>query len=274
MNFVRYIQRHNETSTWSPINPNINGTVNQWGHLTDLANIEPPLRLVLMPYLATYYYNTPETDGSNTTYNNSYSASGGLDLKYGINESFTVDMSLIPDFGQVQSDNTVINLGPFEVRYNERRPFFTEGTELFNNGNMFYSRRIGGQPINYYNVYDQLSEGEMVEHNPIQTQLLNATKFSGTTKKNLGIGVLNAIGAPTFATIRNETTNETRRIETAPLTNYNVLVLRQNLPHNSYIGFYNTNFGEAVAYTMPMYLCWRRVWWAKKTLMPLIPAPK
>lgn len=241
MNFVRYIQRHNETSTWSPINPNINGNVNQWGYLTDLTNIEPPLRLVLMPYLATYYYSIPETDGSNTTYNNSYSASGGLDLKYGINESFTVDMSLIPDFGQVQSDNTVINLGPFEVRYNERRPFFTEGTELFNNGNMFYSRRIGGQPINYYNVYDQLSEGEIVEQNPRQTQLLNATKFSGTTKKNLGIGVLNAVGAPIFATIRNETTNETRRIETAPLTNYNVLVLRQNLPHNSYIGFYNTN---------------------------------
>ena len=60
-----------------------------------------------------------------------------MDIKYGINQAFTLDMTLIPDFGQVQSDNLVLNLTPFEVKFKENRSFFTEGTELFNKGNLF-----------------------------------------------------------------------------------------------------------------------------------------
>jgi hypothetical protein len=74
------------------------------------------------------------------------SYNGGLDLKVGLSESFTLDATLIPDFGQVQSDDHVLNLSPYEVKYNEKRPFFMEGTELFNKGDIFYSRRIGGSP--------------------------------------------------------------------------------------------------------------------------------
>ena len=66
-----------------------------------------------------------------------------MDVKWGISESFTLDMALIPDFSQVQSDNQVLNLSPFEVQYDENRPFFTEGTELFNKRGLFYSRRVG-----------------------------------------------------------------------------------------------------------------------------------
>ena len=73
----------------------------------------------------------------------SYSFNIGGDLKYGINESFTLDMTLIPDFGQVKSDNEVLNLSPYEIQYNENRQFFTEGTELFNKTGLFYSCRIG-----------------------------------------------------------------------------------------------------------------------------------
>ena len=71
------------------------------------------------------------------------SLNGGLDIKYGINESFTVDITLIPDFGQVVFDNQVLNLTPFEIQFNENRQFFTEGNELFNRSGLFYSRRIG-----------------------------------------------------------------------------------------------------------------------------------
>ena len=70
-------------------------------------------------------------------------------MKWGINESFTLDATLVPDFGQVQSDNQVLNLSPFEVQFNENRQFFTEGTELFNKGNLFYSRRVGATPIGF-----------------------------------------------------------------------------------------------------------------------------
>ena len=73
-------------------------------------------------------------------------------MKWGINESFTLDATLVPDFGQVQSDNQVLNLSPFEVQYNENRGFFTEGTELFNKGGLFYSRRVGATPIGYAKV--------------------------------------------------------------------------------------------------------------------------
>ena len=89
-----------------------------------------------------------------------------MDLKYGLNEAFTLDMTLIPDFGQVQSDNQVLNTTPFEVKFNEFRQFFTEGTEIYNKSELFYSRRIGGTPINYDKPYYALNDGETIIQNP------------------------------------------------------------------------------------------------------------
>ena len=111
---------------------------------------------------------------------------------------FTLDMTLIPDFGQSRSDNQVLNLGPFEVRFNENRPFFIEGTDLFQIGGVFYSRRIGASPFNQYDVYDDLRAGEYVLSNPVQSQLVNGTKVSGRTKSGLGIGVFNAVEGRTI----------------------------------------------------------------------------
>jgi hypothetical protein len=163
-----------------------------------------------------------------------------MDLKYGISKSFTLDMTLIPDFGQVQSDNLILNLTPFEVKYNENRTFFTEGTELFNKGNLFYTRRVGGQPLHYNRVYRLVNSGETVVDNPTETKLLNATKISGRTSKGLGIGFFNAITKAQYATIENGS-KEQYQIETNPLTNYNVLVLDQTLKNNSSISLVNTN---------------------------------
>ena len=116
--------------------------MNQWGDLTGVQGVKPPLRLSLTPYVSGYVNHNPlNADG--TKRHTSTSFNGGADVKWGINESFTLDATLVPDFGQVQSDNQVLNLSPFEVQFNENRPFFTEGTELFNKGNLFYSRRVG-----------------------------------------------------------------------------------------------------------------------------------
>lgn len=128
---------------------------------------------------------------------------GGLDLKYGINQAFTLDAILIPDFGQVQSDNQVLNLSPFEVKFNENRNFFSEGTELFNKGGLFYSRRIGGSPIHQYSIYDDLTSEEEVIKNPTETKLINASKISGRTQSGFGIGILNAITKPAYALVEN-----------------------------------------------------------------------
>src|SRR5437762_1027106 len=133
----------------------------------------------------------------------------------GINDAFTLDMTLIPDFGQVQSDNQVLNLSPFEVKYNENRSFFTEGTELFNKGNLFYSRRIGGTPIHSGDVSGQIGTNEKILKNPTESKLINATKVSGRTTKGLGIGFFNALTKPMYATIEDDTKNS-REIQTNP----------------------------------------------------------
>jgi len=238
VNFIRKIRRIREDSFWNEIKPQVNGLVNQFGDITGIENIKSPLRLSVTPYVSAYLENYPYNQPGKS--NNSYSFNGGMDIKYGINESFTLDMTLVPDFGQVQSDNQVLNLSPFEVQFNENRQFFTEGTELFNRAGLFYSRRIGGEPLNYYEPYNQLNENEYVKENPAASQLLNATKISGRTKKGLGIGLFNATSKPMFATVGDSLGNN-RKIETSPLTNYNILVFDQSLKNNSYISLINTN---------------------------------
>ncbi|MBC7889974.1 MAG: carbohydrate binding family 9 domain-containing protein [Ferruginibacter sp.] len=238
LNIVRRRQKSGQQLFWQPIDPNTNGFLTQEGLLKDLVDIKPPLRLQFSPYMSAYLIN----DGTavQKTKKTSTSINGGMDVKYGINQAFTLDMTLIPDFGQVQSDNRVLNLTPFEQRFTENRTFFTEGTELFNKGNLFYSRRIGGEPIHYWDAGNQLKPGESIASNPAQGKLINATKISGRTQKGLGIGVLNAITKPQYAIIENGAA-EKRKFETAPLTNYNVLVLDQTMKHNSSVSFVNTN---------------------------------
>ena len=239
VNMVRLIRRYREQSFWSELDPKANGLLTQSGILTGIENIEAPLRLSFTPYvsfyLQNYPYNVPERKNTSTSIN------GGMDLKYGINESFTLDMTLIPDFGQVVSDNEVLNLSPFEVFYNENRSFFTEGTELFSKGDLFYSRRVGGRPVNYFGVQNELLEGEIILENPSESQLYNATKISGRTSGGLGIGFFNATTATTYATVIDTFSDITRKVLTAPVTNYNVLVFDQSLKNNSYLTFINTN---------------------------------
>jgi Domain of unknown function (DUF5916)/Carbohydrate family 9 binding domain-like len=239
LQIARGINRTTEEGSWAGFDPKIDGLVIQYGSLTDLENIKPPLRLQFSPYLAGGVQSAPSYDanGNFSKYGTQTQYSGGLDLKYGLNQSFTLDMTLIPNFGQVQSDNKILNLSPFEVQYNENRPFFTEGSEIFGKGDIFYSRRIGGQPDGYYNV--ATNDKEIIKNNPGETQLYNATKISGRTSGNLGVGFLNAVTAPMFATIENTETGKTRRVQTAALTNYNVFVLNQALKNNSEISFTN-----------------------------------
>ncbi|MDX1939690.1 MAG: DUF5916 domain-containing protein [Saprospiraceae bacterium] len=238
INFGRMIRRLQQKNFWSPVNPQVNGFLNQAGYLTEVRNIKSPLRLQATPFVA--IYGERYHDNNNNPVNSfGRSFNGGMDIKYGINDAFTLDMTLIPDFGEAQSDNQVLNLSPFEVQFNENRQFFTEGTELFNKGNLFYSRRIGGQPLHYGDVYNQLNEGETIVENPQQAQLYNATKISGRTTKGLGIGFFNATSGRSFARVGDAEGGE-REIETDPLTNFNVFVLDQNLKYNSFVSLINT----------------------------------
>jgi hypothetical protein len=237
--FQRSVRRNNETTFWNHVDPQVNGFVNQFGILQDLLNIKPPLRLSFSPYISTGVRSTPKPDG----YRTEWLKSGGMDVKYGINESFTLDATLVPDFGQVISDNVVNNLTPYEVRFDEYRPFFTEGTEIFDKSGLFYSRRIGATPSGAAAVDTIPNSDPNIEvvRNPGRTQLYNGIKLSGRTPKKLGIGFFNTVGAPMYAIIRDRTTGERERIKTEDLTNYNIIVLDQALKGRSYVTFTNTN---------------------------------
>jgi hypothetical protein len=232
----RNFHRTNEWSTWTWVDNKDNNIFGYYGQLTGINKVSPPVRLSLSPYISGYVEKTPESK------NWSYILRGGLDLRYGINESYTLDMMLIPDFGQVQSDDQILNLTPFEVRYDERRQFFTEATELFNKCGIFYTRRVGSMPRNYNAAYDSLKANEKVSSNPEETRIINATKISGRNSKGLGIGFFNAMTTNTWAKLEDTLTGATRKIATQPFTNYNVLVVDQNLKYNSYITFINTNY--------------------------------
>ena len=239
LQLLRFTRRNNESGYWNPVDPTVRGFVNQFGKLTELRDIQPPLRLSFSPYVSGGIRVHPE--GSDIR--NTWLRNGGMDVKYGINESFTLDATLIPDFGQVISDNIINNLSAFEIRFNENRPFFTEGTELFNKAGLFYSRRIGATPIGYQSVrsFADTQTAYQLLRNPSVTQLYNGIKFSGRTRRKLGIGVFNAVTAPMNARLRNIITDEDTLIRTEPLSNYNIIVLDQALKGQSSITLTNTN---------------------------------
>ncbi|MCX2573693.1 DUF5916 domain-containing protein [Pedobacter sandarakinus] len=236
LNFSRRTQRNNVQTFWNFVDPKMNGFINQEGLWVGIKDIKPPLRLSFSPYISGYvnHYplNLPGVKNTTSRFN------GGMDVKYGINNSFTLDMTLVPDFGQVQSDNRILNLTPFEVKFNENRQFFTEGTELFNKGDLFYSKRIGSIP-SYYN-YSAIGSSDKIVKDQTEAKVLNATKISGRTAKGLGIGIFNAITNSMQTEVEDQQGN-LRKVETQPLTNYNILVFDQSLKNNSSATFINTN---------------------------------
>ncbi len=230
VNFYRRLVRQNETHTWNRIERGVGRDTQYNGIVKGVENIDPPIRLTFFPFLQA---QSVTLDGENTT-----DFTGGVDIKYGLSDSFTLDAQLIPDFGQVAFDNVVLNLGPFEQTFRENRPFFTEGIDLFEKGRIFFSRRIGGPPSG--DVGD-LDDNEEVIDFPNKVNLLNSLKISGRTKDGLGIGFLNSISEKTYAEIENTETGERREVLVEPLTNYNVFVFDQQFNQNSSVSLINTS---------------------------------
>ena len=232
-NFHRRLEKLNSQHTWTHVDNSVGRWTQYDGLIEDFRNIEPPTRLNLYPYASA----TSTTFEGKTDFNWSV----GMDIKYGLTDNFTLDATLIPDFSQVGFDDVVLNLGPFEQQFTEQRQFFTEGTELFNKGNLFYSRRIGSAPIDQFDVSSSLSLDEEIIDYPGKVTMLNAIKISGRTKKGLGIGFFNAVTEKTNATIKNNNTDKVRKEVIDPFTNYNILVLDQQFNQNSTISLINTN---------------------------------
>jgi len=229
VNFYRKLTGLNQTHTWSFIDRTIGRESQYSSPITGVRDINPPVRLTLFPFaqgVVSSFDGTTETDFS-----------AGLDVKYGLSDSFTLDATLIPDFGQASFDEVRLNLGPFEQTFSENRPFFTEGVDLFNKGRIFFSRRVGGGPSGDVGELGINEESEI----PDKINLLNALKISGRTKNKLGIGFFNAITEKTYAKVTDTINGATRKVLVEPLSNYNIFVLDQQFNENSSVSLINTN---------------------------------
>jgi len=243
INFGRNIKDFEEMYVWSPVDERILKFYQTMGLVKNIQDIKPPTRLFFYPYL-----QSSINFQKNLKPSSSYSA--GLDLKYGISNSFTLDATLIPDFGQVTFDDEELNLTPFEQEFDENRPFFTEGADLFKivdggsfrGGSFFYSRRIGQKTS--INEDEILNNGDELLSFDETPKLLNSIKLTGTTNKNLSIGLINAITDKSYALIRDDNGNVRKELIT-PLTNFNVLSLSQKIINDySTIGFINGNLNR------------------------------
>ena len=228
-NIKRQIRSDRTTYSWNPIDRNFDNESLQSGLLEGIRVENPPLRVSLRPNLTTSAQKSGDGPVRST-------GTAGADVKIGLNKSFTLDMTLLPDFSQVAFDEQFVNFDAFERQFDENRQFFTEGVNLFNKGDLFYSRRIGGNPKNFTNA----NLSDLSNTTQSFTRMLNASKITGTTDKNLSIGVLNALTAANFAT-GTDSLGMPVEVLTEPLTNYNVFALDQRIGGNNSVGLINTN---------------------------------
>lgn len=254
INFQRRLARKNEISFWAPTPVNASGFVSKYGTLTGLKDLSEPTRLELTPYVSAKLTRAPGSSVNPYYSQNEWAQSIGADLQYGLSSSFTLTATINPDFGQVEADPAVINLSAFETFFEEQRPFFLEGTDIFQFGStqtfsrfgnpiVFYSRRIGRSPRGY------LSEAGIQAHyvdRPDQTTIAGAVKVSGKTENGLSVGVLNAVTTRENATYRSG--NRNMRLSIEPPANYFVGRIKQDFNNgNTVIGGYLSSVNRFIS---------------------------
>jgi hypothetical protein len=238
---AREIGRLKETSTWPLLPRAATGFVSSFGDLAGLSMLTTPKRLEMLPYMVSQITRQP-TNGNPLLKSSSPEAALGLDLKYGLTTGLTFTGTVNPDFGQVEADPAVVNLSAFETFFSERRPFFIEGSGNFDfgfdNGQLFYSRRIGRSP---QGAGDLPGGDSIYSDPPAQTAILGAGKVTGRIGK-FSIGALHAVTRPENSTIIDTSralSDPTREYEQAvePLTNYSIGRVRREFADHSSIGF-------------------------------------
>ena len=216
LNIDHWIPSRNEDVFWIPVPRNATGWSSRMGVLEGIRGIKPSRRLEIMPYVAsssTVNGNRdradPFDDGRNLE-----SRVGG-DLKMGLGPSLTLQATVNPDFGQVELDPAEVDLSAFETFFEERRPFFIEGTQLLRGaGSYFYSRRIGARPRG-------AADGDYVDY-PRATRILGAAKLTGRLASGASIGALAALTGNEHARSFDVDTRRFTKALVAPATGYGV----------------------------------------------------
>ncbi|WP_340104748.1 DUF5916 domain-containing protein [Rhodohalobacter sp. 8-1] len=226
INFSRHIARKDEVVYWSPTPPDDSGIVSKFGRLDNLNNLPKKNQLEFIPYISSKLDRTPLT-GQNPFINEyESSVNVGADISYGLSSNMTLTATLNPDFGQVEVDPAEVNLSAFETFFPERRPFFLEGSEIFDFGfrpilnlggtpQIFYSRRIGRAPQG--SVPSEAAYSDV----PSQTPIAGAVKLSGKTPGGWSVGLINAVTRQNDASY-SHSDGRIESIAVEPLTNYSV----------------------------------------------------
>ena len=210
----RRIARRDEVSHWAPMPPEGAGVVSRFGTLAGLRGLRAPRRLEVQPYTSARLTRAPGDAADPYHRPSEWLGSAGADVKYGVTGGLTLTATLNPDFGQVEADPSEVNLGAFESYFTEKRPFFTEGADIFATGypELFYSRRIGRAPQGSPPAADFADV-------PEATTILGAVKLTGRTG-GWTVGVLDAVTADESARWTSAAGQGRARVE--PLANYAV----------------------------------------------------
>lgn len=254
LNLSRFIRRKNESDWWELVPKKESGLASRMGHLVGLDGIPGRRHLELLPYGTTRVEHDATVAPADPFHSGRRAFGGaGLDLKWGLSSSLTLDATVNPDFGQVEVDPAVVNLTAFETFFQEKRPFFIEGSQIFANfgrsgansffgfnradPDLFYSRRIGRAP-------QGTAGGDFVDQ-PTATTILGAAKLTGKTAKGWSLGLLDAVTSPEWA--RTATADGRGRVEVEPASNYLVARVRRDVGQRAGFGFLVTSVTRDLA---------------------------
>jgi hypothetical protein len=220
VNVARRVPARNEDSYWVLVKRNETGWSSRMATLTGIRGVRPSRRLELLPYVAAdsrFKKVTDTADPFAKDYQSGFRVGG--DLKMGMGPNLTLDVTINPDFGQVEADPAEVNLTAYETFFDERRPFFLEGANLFGGRGFYYSRRIGAQPPGSPNA-------DYVE--PIEnTTILGAAKLTGRLPSGLSIGALTAVTDREVVRTYDVASNAFGDAVVAPRTAYAVATVQQ-----------------------------------------------
>jgi len=230
MHVWRWINRKHEEDQWQLIPREAPAMVYLFGELKGIRNIRSSRQMEFLPYVM----GSLEKYGHSETIE-PFGYNAGINAKIGISSDYTLDLSVNPDFGQVEADPSVLNLTTFETFYEEKRPFFLEGTEIFDfelDGAIpYYSRRIGSAP-----AFPASTGPWNISRLPSQNTILGSVKLTGKSRKGLSVGLVSGLTAREFAMAENES-GASKEIQVAPLANYaSVRVKREFREGNTVVG--------------------------------------
>lgn len=237
INFVRVDQDPQETDRWHVVPRSENAFVSSFPPLVGLSGLRPQSRREIIPYLTV----NGKAATSQPFDDRGLDARAGVDAHLGLGSSSSLDLTFLPDFGQVEVDQVILNLSTIETQFPEKRAFFLEGSELFqvNGAQLFYSRRIGASA-----PAPALAPDETLLARPLALDILGAAKLTGKYESGLNVGLLAAETQAAYARVRTgDGKVETRRI-VAEADSGVARVLQQVGEHGSYVGAFSSLYVE------------------------------